>query len=520
MDLSKMGFKNFKDKEFRASQTRALDFALSSIRPLIALSAPTGSGKSLVGMVAGKQKSEAAYCCHSKALQNQLVQDFPRVAKLWGRSNYRCLRYRRVTAAECSHTKDNRCPNIGQCLYRLAKNKALAAPLASLNYSYFLTEANYVGRFSGRPLVVCDEGDVLEHILMDFITLSFQESELKRLKLAPPARKTAQARDSMDVWKKWAEDTKFVVQSEVERLGDGLEGIDFDNCNVEEKNLFRMWKKFGAILFKLNTFLRFVDNTWLFEDSTYGGKRKFSFSPLWVTEDLAKFFLWRHMEQGLLMSATLPPPLVLSRILGVPAGDIAYQEIPSSFPIANRPIFLNPVVNLTRDTTDEQIPSLLAEIERIMQAHANEKGVIHSVSYRMAKIITEGIDSGRFISHNSQDRISKIEAFKKADWPAVLVSPSSDRGVSYDGDMCRFVIFPKAPWLSLADKKTKTRAYSGKMGNYWYQNAMLMSVLQGAGRGVRSETDFCQTYILDRQIVNAMGRHPEMLPGWFKDAIR
>jgi Rad3-related DNA helicase len=64
------------------------------------------------------------------------------------------------------------------------------------------------------------------------------------------------------------------------------------------------------------------------------------------------------------------------------------------------------------------------------------------------------INNPRLVTHNTQDRSEVIQRFKKSREPLVLVSPSCERGLSLDDDQCRFIIFAKAPFLSLNDKKT------------------------------------------------------------------
>ena len=99
------------------------------------------------------------------------------------------------------------------------------------------------------------------------------------------------------------------------------------------------------------------------------------------------------------------------------------------------------------------------------------------------------------------------------------MSPSSERGSSFNDDMCRFIIFAKAPFLNLGDKMTSTRAYSGKMGNFWYKSNACQTVVQGAGRGMRHKDDYCVTYLLDGNITKMMIDSPKLFPKWFRDAV-
>jgi Rad3-related DNA helicase len=92
--------------------------------------------------------------------------------------------------------------------------------------------------------------------------------------------------------------------------------------------------------------------------------------------------------------------------------------------------------------------------------------------------------------------------------------------VSLEEDKCRLIIIAKAPYLSLGDRIISTRLYSSKgIGNDWYKATMMLTLLQMAGRGVRSRTDYAETFILDDQARKAILERPKFLPEWFLDAL-
>jgi Rad3-related DNA helicase len=128
------------------------------------------------------------------------------------------------------------------------------------------------------------------------------------------------------------------------------------------------------------------------------------------------------------------------------------------------------------------------------------------------------IGDPRLVTHNGANKISAIDDFKASDKPLVMVSPSSERGISLDGEMCRWIVFLKAPYLNLSDKLVNARLYRSPVGSLWYKSNMLMSVVQGCGRGVRSINDKCVSYILDSQVVKAITENPTLVPYWFREA--
>ena len=162
------------------------------------------------------------------------------------------------------------------------------------------------------------------------------------------------------------------------------------------------------------------------------------------------------------------------------------MSISSTFPIENRPVHIWPVASMTAKTTDQELPKLILGIKKVLLRHPNEKGIVHCTSYKLAKSIVEGVQSFRLITHNSADRQQVVDKFTSSSGNLVLVSPSLERGVNLSDDLCRFVIVAKAPYLSLGNKIVSQRVYgAGDIGKLWYASDMMLSVLQGCGRGMR-----------------------------------
>jgi Rad3-related DNA helicase len=262
-------------------------------------------------------------------------------------------------------------------------------------------------------------------------------------------------------------------------------------------------------------FLNNVDNDWILDSQ----ESKLIFRPLWLTPELAEEYLWRHGMKFVLMSATFPPKLVLAKCLGIDTADMDYYEIPSQFPVENRPVYCYPVANMTAKTTDMELPKLIEAVKCIVDHYPDQKGIIHAVSYALANKIIEGVNNSRLITHNSKDRQEVIDEFVGSNEPLVLISPSIERGLSLEEDKCRFVIICKAPFLYLGDRVTVARLYSSKIGQMWYTSSMLLTVLQMAGRGVRSNDDTADTYILDLKVKEAIQKNPGFLPSWWLDAL-
>jgi Rad3-related DNA helicase len=517
---SKSRFVNFRGRAFRPGQEEAIERALASDRKAVVVTAPTGSGKSLIGMAAGAAYSKSCYLCSSRQLQRQVVGDFPEALPMMGRNNFPCVQDYHRTADLCIHTPSTPCGLKFRCPYEVHKRRVAGHPLQILNYSYFLTEANYVGKFSEYPLMVSDEADALEGLLTGFIELRLSRNRLETLGIRPPRRKTAEAKDGLAAWREWADDVgKSRIAGRIRRLEEQIGTLrPEEELSEEEMALVREYKALDALRNKLEAFVTHMDESWIFQEhGSNENVEAWTFQPTWLTPELSEQYFFRHAQRHLLMSATFPPKAVLSQMLGLPTGDIEYVEIPSTFPAANRPVVINPVADMGYKTFNSSLPGLLKTIEKILKKHRREKGIIHTVSWKLNEAVMR-IGNPRLVSHNSHDKDEQLGRFIKSP-DGVFVSPSSTRGVDLPDDKCRFVIIAKAPFQSLADKLVSSRVYGSGLGAYWYRAICAQDIVQASGRGVRHQDDYCVTYLLDKQIEKLVVDNQNLFPGYWKEAL-
>ena len=242
-----------------------------------------------------------------------------------------------------------------------------------------------------------------------------------------------------------------------------------------------------------------------------------SFQPTWLSPELSEKYLFRHGEKFVFMSATFPPKPVLAEMLGLSTGDIEYLELPSNFPVENRPVLLNPVADVSYQAFNDGLPRILKEIERILETHIQEKGVIHTVSWKLTEAVMR-LGNPRLISHMGAIKDDQLARFMESK-NGVFVSPSSTRGVDLPDDLCRFVIVAKAPYQNLKDKLVSSRVHGSGMGAFWYKAICAQDLVQASGRGVRHKDDYCVTYLLDKQIENLVVNHQNLFPRYWMDAV-
>lgn len=508
---------------FRPHQIRAIEEVVDAFSrvPVVVLDAPTGSGKTLIAeSVRRLLRSSALYVCSTKGLQDQFVRDYPYARLLKGRANYPTQRYPRsfhpndwdghLSCDDCTWTKDRPeckwCENKrSTCPYEVAKIDALNSMLAVLNTSYWLTEINGPGRFSGSRFVIADEADTLEQQLMGYVSVEISPRRMEKYGWLPPKKITVK-----ESWKEWLDETIPLVKAEHESL----------SPMSDEVRTLRERKYLGGLLEKLRSIRATIDGGhWVYT----GRDTRVSFRPARV-DQLGQEFLWSHSERFLLMSATVISSGELLHSLGY-RGPYELVQVPSTFPLENRRVIVQPAANMAKKAqeTESSIERMTNAINSVLTRHAGERVLVHTVSYDLARTVAESIrSSGRrvYTYSSAADRHGALSDFC-SEWgqASVLVAPSMDRGVDLPEDLCRAIIIAKVPYPNLGDRQVNARLHSPG-GQTWYTVQTIRTIVQMCGRGVRSETDQCTTYLLDSQFSNGLwSRGRSMFPSWFREAL-
>jgi len=507
-----------KFREWRPKQKSAVEWLcreIESNHQFIALDAPTGLGKSLLAVATARLLGlKTIYVVSTKQLQQQLQADFVEAGAvvIWGRDNYPCIRFSKgsgITAASCTHRDDMPCPKYRDCPYKLAKRQALAADVAIVNYAFFLAEANFVGGFSGWPLVVLDEADLAETELLNFVSLELTRKQLQTCNLEPPQYKT-----KVDSWLNWAGPALKKVHSQVQLLDDEI--MPYVENDVDPP-LDLAWElvKYQRLEGKLRRFTSWVDETWVGEF----GEDDWRFRPTFVRKQGG--LLYKHSNKVLAMSATILSANDWGWNLGI-EDKIAFYEVPSTFPKESRPLVYLPIADFSRKKIDDDALNMMTRaIDALLDKHCLEKGLIHTISYKLKDhILSHSRHKKRLRAHaNASERSKALERFIASNEPLVLVSPSFQRGVDLWGDRARFQVIIKLPFPDLGDKQTSKRYFSGQSGKRWYALEAARNLIQMAGRIVRSANDYGVTYVLDERFRRFYQQMEADFPTWFKEAV-
>ena len=496
---------------------------------VVMLSAPTGSGKTIIGeSVRRFMPGKSVYCCTTKSLQDQIQREFEYARTIKGRANYPTQHRPDLTADDCTATSSNNyqcdwCDERESCPYTAAKSDAAHAPFPILNIAYFLGETTnqLSSDFRNRQLVVIDEADTLEGQLMSNIEVVIGSHLRKSLGVNTIPKKTKGKEPAVQDWVRWLEDEIVpgirMRQAQLRQEARTLFGESIQKRR-QIKRLDMLLKRIRPLLVSQDNGKRRIEDGWVM--TGYEGNAKdptIRFKPIRVDEH-AKEALWSRGEQFLLMSATLISPAQMAEDLGLEDDEWAVVNLDSTFPVENRPVFVDAVTAVTNKTKDKAYPILVDAIEGIMTENEGVRILVHTVSYHLTGFLMNGIKSDRTLTYqNAQDRERVLAKFLDTD-DAVLLAPSFERGIDLPEEDCQIIVIAKVPYPYLGDKQISARLY-GRGGRTWYAVETIRSIVQMTGRGMRSADDWCDAYVLDASFKRLYRENKRLFPLWWRESL-
>lgn len=517
----------------------------------VVLSAPTGTGKSIIGAVTAEalhkikhpdQAEGASFLLSaSNVLLDQYYETFadpdnPRDLKFHivkGAGNYACEALSDgpniETAESCSITLfrksgmdnviDTFCNN---CEYQWVKTAKAKARHLILNYSYYFVDRMYSTHpMPPRTLCVFDEAHLLNDLFTEHNSIYFSESRLKKsIDEVADAMKLG----NTDVFKNFKiiltdltagkiNDKNYKQYAQL--LLDTYKLISESAKSEADRNirsqgtylrLSKIAKKYYNLGCKIDDLFIF-DYPHVFEFKEKNVKvgqneNEVSIKPIFVGD---MFQALDNADHNLLMSATITESYA-KRTMTLD-GKTKHIRLEPSFPIENkRVVFFKPLALNYNSMKDAGIVTkLCANAYEIVNHHTalNERGIILAPSFVIVQSIAAALRTMRvntkIFEHERGQKLADIlEEFKAyRQGPAVILTPSGFEGVDLPGDLSRYQVIVKAPFGSLGDKRMKVI-----LDRYpdIYSLQTLMKVTQGAGRSVRSMTDYATTYCLDTGI--------------------
>ncbi len=386
-----------------------------------------------------------------------------------------------------------------RCRYWDQKAQAVESSITLMNYDYALLELNYVKHFGKRNFMVLDEAHNLEDKLMRRLEVNLYNRSLQReIKKTIPASMMSQK-----------EPEEWILF--VESLYDDYQDIDLKRIPKNKADRINRTK---MNLSELSRNLENNPDNWVVDTSPGG----VSFKPLRV-HTYATDRLFNHADIRLFMSATILDQDLFCNWLGIEPEETYKLEIKSVFPPSSRPVHLKLVGNMSHRLIKRTAPKTIPVLEKIIEHHKYEKGLIHTHNYKCQQYIIKNLKNPRLLSHNPKNREHILGKFEVSKDPMVLVSPSMSEGVDLPYEKCQFQVIYKIPFPYLGDPQINQRKQQDQS---WYAYKTIMTLLQAYGRGMRAEDDYCETYILDGNF-RMLLRNPlyrNLVPSFFKEAIQ
>ncbi len=384
------------------------------------------------------------------------------------------------------------------CGYWYQKARAVKSPITLMNYDYALLELNYVKHFGKRHLMILDEAHNIEDKLMSRLEVNLYNNRLEKdIKKTIPGNMVT-----------YENPKDWIIF--LESIHDSYRDIAVQKMPKNKADRINRTK------LRLNELLLNLEETpenWVVDEISGG----VSFKPLKV-DMYAEDRLFRHADVCLFMSATILDHDLFSRWLGINPQEVYKLKIKSNFPISSRPVHLKTVGNMSQRSIRRTAPKTIPILEKIIEHHKYEKGLIHTHNYKCQKYIMDHIQNNRLMSHNRMNREYKLQQFEKSEEPLVLISPSMGEGVDLPYEKCQFQVIYKIPFPYLGDRQVNKRK---EIDPKWYAYKTVMTLIQAYGRGMRAEDDYCETYILDGNIRMLFGNrlYRPLVPKFFKEAV-
>ena len=551
---------------FRSTQlemVRDTIYAWFNDMPDCVINAPTGSGKSIISLTIAGFLSEVykmkGYVLISdlsllQQYENDVMLYFPEWGVIRGQHNYTCVENKLsypngacklkgcFTKSAMAHF-----PCYETCEYIAAREKASQAAVTVCTYSFWLvhlnknhsTDVNNMSDvdFAPRDFVICDEAHKLVDIVQNHFSPTVnREKDQERVELLLQELNIPSA---SDLYKKYLEAREKLINEEMKpTLFEYLKEYSDVLTSIYAAVTTRIPNLIGSLdvsiarkIVKTHSWLE--DNACKFAEYCNILKKKgvdvmiknYSSNDIGnikfnCIDDsyLVRSKFHSHCKYKLFMSATLGNLNVYAKSIGVEK--FCGYEMMNTFDYSQSPIYFVQEYSMGFRYKDQNLPYIIKMISNIMNMYVGKRGIIQTGNYAIAKAIKDNIDpinkERLLVYTDSSNKDDMIDIHRIKD-DTVLVGPSLIEGLSLDDDLCRFQIIAKVPYPSLTDKFVEEKM---KLDEQWYTDRTAMSILQGVGRGVRNNNDWCVTFILDRCFNQVVYRSNSMFDSTFLSRVQ
>ncbi|MFC4405071.1 helicase C-terminal domain-containing protein [Haloarchaeobius iranensis] len=534
MDPSRI-FEEFPAPSYRGAQEQALrdiQRAFDAGNEVVLVRAPTGSGKSLlaraiagcaaaVDEVAPSEASGAYYTTPQVSQLDDVAADslLEDLNVIRGKSNYDCIlpgeRDTPVNRAPCVRESGYDCSVRHRCPYFSDRAIASNREIAAMTLAYFMQTAGSEV-FRTRDVVVVDEAHGLAEWAEMYATIELSPQTLPNWDdlRVPEVDSPDRAVDYADA-----------LLGTLKRRKDELLGRpELSAAEVSLRD--RLQERIGELDWFVSDYRDPESATeWLVDQEPDDGSNDGDGGPLTIKpmnpEKYLKHTVWDRGNRFALLSATILNKDAFCRQVGLPPERTALVDVEHTFPVEHRPLYDVTQGKMTYEHRDETLPKVARVVTRVMQHHPGEKGLVHCHSYgiqeRLAELLRDFGVGARVRTHSRDNRDGELDSWKATDEPEVFLSVKMEEALDLKGDLCRWQVLCKAPFLNTGDSRVAHRLEQGQWA--WYYRSALRTVIQACGRVVRAPDDWGHTYLADSSLVDLFDRARSDTPPWFTEQV-
>lgn len=511
------------------------------------MSAPTGTGKSIIGAVVAEALSairnsntDAPKASISLVSTNVLSEQYGDTFKnlgntgkylmLKGAGNYSCSALSSIdeqvnadscawftmvqSGSEFNHIINEHC---NKCDFFNAKKRKNLSRHLTTNYSYFFVDRMYTGKFEQRDLIVWDEAHLVNDLFSEHNAIYFSEKRMNQMlkdisetvtitdieitkKIRAIAKDcTIKGKINENNYRAYLSALMDIYQY-ASKTGAALAESSLRSNKMQSYTKYsRFTKKYEGLNCKIDDLFKYeYEHVFDYNEED----QAVSVKPIFVG---AMMDALQCSDHNLFMSATLSDNF-LTKTLHLDKTKTVFIKLPSTFPRENKEIvFYDPLsLSYVSMQNQETVKKLCKNAANCVKKHIEDgdRGIVLTPSFKLQNDIVRELNSQpwkskyKLFEHRQGEKLADVLSAFKAykDGPAVLISPSMYEGIDLSGDLSRFQVMVKAPFPSLGDKRMKFILDNHKD---LYELLTIQKLVQGAGRSVRSKDDFATTYILD-----------------------
>lgn len=481
--------------------------------------APTGSGKSIIAIVAGltlQSMGKRGYILVSDLElfeQYQTDKFFPdEWGYIKGIDNYTCNKNgEKISIGECKLKKlkarDLDC--YGTCKYYAQRDWAKEKDIVMMTYKYWIIMQDYVNRkmpeaayqiFDKRDFVICDEAHNTPMIFQDHFSPNIPRkclfTELRNLAREESDKLNYKIFEGFEsnwamLWNNLYYANKENLYPRIVSLYKYMAGnnsyyshLDTKKCSVGlQIHIGKVQDRIKDILCKIEDYIELADgNTYNIVKTNEDTRIILNYLD---STRLLKQKLYKNGNSFVFLSATFG---------NTEKWNCPVTIVPNTFNFAKSPIILagSENTNLAMGKKEKNRKSTIKLLKSILNNHKSENGIIHTNSYEFVELVKE-TGNKRIITYtDGASKKAAIEKFRNEG--GILVGPSLTEGLNFPDEQCRFQILLKVPYGSLGSNYLKALSFKYR-DEYNYRTTL--KVLQSIGRGIRHRNDWCVTYLID-----------------------